>query len=59
MAIAEQLEEVDFVSVEIPLESKVAGFLAMVLLVAGLRCVYEAFRKPSDQLQTDQLRKPL
>jgi hypothetical protein len=42
-AISEKLG-LELVSVGAPLETKVAGFLAVVLLVAGVRCLWVSWR---------------
>ncbi len=52
IAVAEALDGVDFVSVEIPFTTKIATFLAVVLLVAGLRCLFEFKRKTADRVNS-------
>ena len=45
-AVADALPGVDFVSVGIPLATKVAGLIGVMLLVAGAKCIFESFRNP-------------
>ena len=45
-AIADLIEEVEFESVRMPIETIVCGLVGIMLLVAGARLLFESMRKP-------------
>jgi hypothetical protein len=44
-AIAEAIDGVEFESVALPIETKVCGLAGVVLLVSGVRLLFESFRR--------------
>ena len=44
-AIAERIEEIEFESAGLPIETTVCGLAGVMLLVAGLRLLYESRRQ--------------
>ncbi len=50
MAISNLIAGFEIESVSIPIETKVAGFLSVMFVVAGLRCIWTALRPPREML---------
>lgn len=56
-AVTERLEGVEFEAVGVPIESTVAGFIGVTLLVAGIQCfaTWRAIEKQKDNAETAEL----
>ena len=48
-AIADSIEGVELESVSLPIETTVVGLIGVGLLVAGLKCVFNAFQEPKKE----------
>jgi len=56
-ALAEILDGIEFESVSMPTVTKVCGFVGILLLVGGLRMLFDSLRGQKDQDHEDGLLK--
>ena len=49
IAVAEAIEGIEFTSVTPPITTVVAGLIAIILLVAGVTCLFNSFRTPAGE----------